>query len=210
MAIGRVLSAAIFNPLFNTLSSRRNFSQGSSANLRRTMFVRVPDRSMTKLLSLSRSWCVAPRSMFAPVTDSVEMIKFVTFATCHVTTKKGSPFSERYPTCLRPMHCSKSKDCRVSVAVEGHRRGFDRRNSRILQRVLRAVQACGHENPLGWSDHVDEPGFRLLRRLTADGTREVHRDDLLHLDGVRHGSYPRSVHSSFAKKAPSRLSPRAR
>ena len=41
--------------------------------------------------------------MFVPVSDSVEMIKFVTFATCHVTTN-GSPFSSRYPTCLWPMH----------------------------------------------------------------------------------------------------------
>ena len=37
--------------------------------------------------------------MFAPVSDSVEMIRFVTFGTCHDTTN-GSPLSSRYPTCL--------------------------------------------------------------------------------------------------------------
>ena len=30
--------------------------------------------------------------------------------------------------------------------------------------------------------------FGLLRRLAARGTREVHRDDLLHRDGTRHGT----------------------
>ena len=44
-------------------------------------------------------------------------------------------------------------------------------------RAYFAPSACDHENPLGWSGHVDEPGFGLLRRLIANGTWEVHKDD---------------------------------
>ena len=42
-------------------------------------------------------------SLFTPVSDSVEMSRFVTFATCHVTTN-GSPFSSRQQTSLWPTH----------------------------------------------------------------------------------------------------------
>ena len=99
IAVGLVLRAAILNSLSSTVSFRRNFSQGTFANLCKITRVKVPDRSVIMLLS----FLVCRTSMFAPVTDSVEMIKFVTFATCHVTTN-GSPFSKRYPTCLKPMH----------------------------------------------------------------------------------------------------------
>ena len=124
--------------------------------------------------------------------DSVEMIRFVTFETCHTTTKV-SPFS--HPTCLCTPHCvqwrcSKSEDCRVSG---GSRKGVgvvDRTRcqagSRIEQSVPCAVQACDRESPLGSSDHVDESVFGLLRRLAANGTREVHKDDLLNRCGTRH------------------------
>ena len=91
IAIGLVLRASILKSLSTTLSSRRNISQGTFANLCRTTLVRVPDRSMIMLLS----FFACRTSMFAPVTHSVEMIKFVKFATCHVRTN-GSPFSRRY------------------------------------------------------------------------------------------------------------------
>ena len=91
IAIGLVLRASILTSLSRTLSSRRNISQGTLANLCRTTLVRVPGQSMLMLLS----FFACRTSMFAPVTHSVEMIKFVTFATCHVTTN-GSPLSRRY------------------------------------------------------------------------------------------------------------------
>ena len=165
--IGLVPRAAILRPLSCTVSSRRNFNQAPFANLCRTTLVRVPERSLTFFACLT--------SMFAPGV-SVEMIKFVTFTTCHVTTN-GSPFSRRYPACLRPWEI-------VSVIVWT---GYQTR-SRIQQHVFCSVQACDHESPLGWFDHVDEPGVGLLRRLTANGIREVHRNHLLHRDGARHGT----------------------
>ena len=46
-----VLTAVILRSLSRTLLSRRNFNQGTFANLCRTTLVRAPDRSMTMLLS---------------------------------------------------------------------------------------------------------------------------------------------------------------
>ena len=63
-AMGFVLRATIFRSLSITLLARRNFNQGTLANLCRITLASIPDRSMI----------------------------MVTFATCHVTTH-GSPFS---------------------------------------------------------------------------------------------------------------------
>ena len=181
---------------------RINFYQGTFANLCRTTFVRVHDLSMIMLFSFFA--CVT--SMFAPVSDSVEVIKFVTFATCHVTTNH-SPFSSRYPTCLGLMHSTlppvallKSDKLREIVNVIDWA-GCQAR-SRFQQRVLCSVQACNHENFLGRYDHVGEPGFCLPRRLTVNGIREVYRDPLLQRDGACHARC-----TARWGKAASRLSP---
>ena len=119
-------------------------------------------------------------------TDPVEMIRFVTFATCQRHHKRLS-VSGQSPTCRRPMHSTlppvallrvwPRQQCKVVGVVDRTR---CQAGSDIQQRIFWAVQACNHENPLGPAYHVYEPTLRLLQLLATNGTREVYRDHLLH------------------------------
>ena len=90
IAVSSKLKVAIYNPASITVSSWHSSTQDTFANLYKTALVRVSDRFLIKLLPHVSS-CT---SMFAALTDSVEIIKFVTSDTCQVTTK-GSPVCRR-------------------------------------------------------------------------------------------------------------------
>ena len=134
MAMVFVLISTIRRSLSRTLLSRHNVKHGTSSNLCRTTFDRVPHLSMILLSFLA---CLT--SMFAAMSDSVEMIKFVTCATCHVTTN-GSPFSSRsqfvlyqcIPRCFQ-WRCSKLAGWLVLAVMEDRWRNSLDKMSRLIQ-----------------------------------------------------------------------------
>ena len=188
-----------------TLLSRRNFNKGTSANMSR-ITLRTQHRSMIILLK----FFARLTSIFAPVSDSVEMIRFVTFATCHVKTN-GSPFSKSVSDFfLSEAFHATSNNVTQDWQVCRSRQQWEivgiidwagrQARSRIQQRVFCSVQALNHESLLGRYDHVDVPRLFRLRRLTAVETRDKHH--LLQRDWC----LPCSVHNSLAGKAASCLS----
>ena len=168
-----------------------HFGNQPFANLCRTTLVRVPDRSMIMLLSFFA--CLT--SIFAPVRNSVEMIKFVTLSTCHVTTN-GSPFSRRYSTCLRPLHATLPPVVLLKIGRLTGRGNSGRSSAQLIGQDVKP-------------DPESNNAYSAASKLASE-TPDCQRDS-----GSTQGPSaasgwcsPDSVHNSLARKATSRWSPR--